>query len=95
MQQSFMGDKVLGFQQIVGLAVSTGLTLPAGTESADVQVIAQAVSWRGDAIAPTAVIGMQIPAGTTITFDCSQSLAQLRFIELVASATLNITYYGR
>lgn len=83
----------LAYQQIVGLAASTALTVPDGTAFAEVSVSGQSVRWRADGTTPTAAIGMPLPVGTTRQFFLS-SLALIRFIETAASATLDITYFG-
>jgi hypothetical protein len=81
----------LGFQQITSLSASTGLTPPAGAALALIVPSVQAVSWRDDGTAPTAAIGMLLPVGVQLSY--SGNLAAIRFIEVTASATLNISYY--
>ena len=94
MQQGFMAEKVLGYQQIgAGIAAAAGFTLPAGTEFVEVTVGAQAVRWRADGTDPTAAIGMPLAVGATKIFT-TQQLSLVKFIEQVAGAVLDITYYG-
>ena len=88
-----------GYQQIVGLAASTALIIPAaGAVPASQQgptrciVIAetQAVRWRDDGNAPTATIGYPLAVGAELKYD--GDLRRIRFIEQVATATLNVVY---
>lgn len=83
----------LAYQQIVGVAAATSLTVPDGTVFAEVNVSGQPVRWRIDGPNPTAAIGMPLPVGASKIFFV-QSLASLVFIETAASATLDITYFG-
>ena len=90
----------LGYQQITSLSAATGLTVP----SKDVQGLAckpsiamitpetQAVRWRDDDTDPTASVGMPLAAGTTLQYD--GDLTKIKFIEQVAGAKLNISYYA-
>ena len=88
-----------GYQQIVGLAAATALTVPApGVIPASQQsptrciVIAetQAVRWRDDGVAPTATVGYPLAVGAELKYD--GDLRRLRFIEQVATATINVNY---
>jgi len=81
----------LGYQQIVGLAVSTALTVPATAIYALIQTETKSVRFRDDGVAPTAAVGMPLLVG--VQFFYEGSLAAIRFIETSASATLNISYY--
>lgn len=92
--------KPLGYQQITSLSSAVGLTIPAPTAAnngmvatyAVIQAEAQAVRWRDDGTNPTTSIGMTIPSGGEL--DYSGDLGAIKFIEVTASAKLNITYYG-
>ena len=88
-----MSARALGYQQIVGLAASTALTVPAGTSYALVIAEAQAVRWRDDGTAPTASVGMPLAVGVEEKFS-SSSFASLRFIQQTATANLNVAYYS-
>lgn len=89
-----------GYQQITTLSSSTALTVP----TVDVNGLAckpamalitaetQAVRWRDDGTAPTASVGMPLAAGVTLQYD--GDLTQIRFIEQLAGARLNVTYYA-
>ena len=90
----------LGYQQIVGLAASTALTVPTRNPVtgervqptlALIVVEGQSVRWRDDGTAPTASVGMPILANNTLSYD--GNLQDIRFIQTAATATLNITYY--
>ena len=83
----------LGHQQITSLSSSTALTVPAGTQMALVQAESQNVRWRDDGTDPTATVGMILMAGATIEYDAAQ-LSVVEFIEVAASAKLNVSYYG-
>lgn len=90
----------IGYQQITSLTASTALTVP--TQDANglfvkptIAVItpeSQAVRWRDDGPAPTASVGMPLAAGVTLQYD--GDLKQIRFIEQLSGAKLNITYYA-
>ena len=83
----------LGYQQITSLSSATTLTIPAGTQLALVQAQSQSVRWRDDGTNPTATVGMLLAAGATLEYD-GDALGVISFIEMAASATLNISYYG-
>ena len=81
----------LGFQQIVGAATSTALTVPTGATFAIIQPVAQAIAWRDDGVAPTATVGMLVPADGELLYD--GTLATFRLIQVAATATINVSYY--
>lgn len=82
-----------GYQQIVGMAASTALTVPATSTYCVVQCETQAVRWRDDGTAPTATVGMPLATGVQIVFGGAAEIAAVRFIQQTATATLNISYY--
>lgn len=90
----------MGYQQITNLTGSTALTVPqrdlnglVGTPRiAIITPEGQAVRWRDDGVAPSATVGMPLAAGVTLQYD--GDLTQIRFIEQVGGAKLNITYYS-
>ena len=90
---------ILGYQQIVGLAASTGLTVPQRdtnglVSSPTVAIIVpetQAVRWRDDGVAPTATVGMPLGVGAVLMYD--GDLSRIRFFQQAATATLNVSYY--
>jgi len=81
-----------GFQQITGLNTVKGLTVPDGARMCRIEAKTQAVSWRDDGTNPTASIGMTLAAGAGIDYD--GELTKIRFIEVTASAVLNVSYYA-
>ena len=81
----------LGYQQIVGLASSTALTVPGGATYALISMEGAMARWRDDGVAPTGSIGMPINSGPVERF--SGDLAALRFITTGGSATLNASFY--
>ena len=90
----------MGYQQIVGAAASTALTVPkvdpvTGLAAMPTHAIivceSQPVRWRDDGVAPTAAIGMPLSVGTVFVYD--GDLTRLRFIQQAATATINVAYY--
>jgi hypothetical protein len=82
----------LGYQQITSLSASTALTPPRGATRALIAPLTQTVRWRDDGVAPTASIGMPVAAGTYLSYD--GDLNRILFIQVSASAELNISYYA-
>lgn len=90
----------MGYQQITSLGTSTGLTVPSTTRDglrtvptfALIIAETQGVRWRDDLTAPTASVGMPLPVGIPLQYD--GNLSNIRFIEQVAGAKLNISYYS-
>jgi len=89
----------MGYQQIVGAAAATALTIPTrdnnGTSAipttAVIIVEGQAVRYRDDGTNPTAAVGMPISIGTVFFYD--GDLSRIRFIQVAATATINVSYY--
>ena len=86
------GLSALGFQQITSLASSTALTVPGGATLAVIQAEGADVRWRDDGTAPTATVGMLLPAGAELRY--TGALAALRLIQASAGATVNVSYYA-
>jgi hypothetical protein len=82
----------LGYQQITSLSSAQALTVPRDATRALIAPLTQTVRWRDDGVAPTASVGMPAAAGTYLSYD--GDLNRIRFIEVSASAELNITYYA-
>jgi hypothetical protein len=90
----------LGYQQITSLSSATGLTVPSVDLNGlscrpSIAIIVsetQAVRWRDDDVNPTASIGMPLAAGVTLQYD--GDLTKIKFIEQLASAKLNVSYYA-
>lgn len=82
-----------GYQQITSLTAATALTVPTGARLAMIVAETQDVRWRDDGTNPTASVGMPIStadAGYWYTGD----LSAIKFIEQVAGAKLNVSYYS-
>ena len=84
--------KPLGYEQVTGLSAAKTLTVPADTRIALIQPETQNVRWRDDGTDPTATIGMIITANSLLIYD--GNLATMKFIEVVAGAKLNVSYYS-
>lgn len=90
----------LGYEQVATLTTATGLNVPQKDTSglvgsprlAIITPEGQAVRWRDDGVAPTAGVGMPLAAGVTLQYD--GDLNKIKFIEQVAGAKLNISYYA-
>lgn len=82
----------LGYQQITSLAAAVGLTVPKGATWAIISCETQAVRYMADGTTPTAAVGQPLPVNTDLPF--SGDLTRVKFIEQVASAKLNVTYFG-
>ncbi len=82
----------LGYQQITSLSSSTALTVPAGATLALIVPETQNVRWRDDGVAPTASVGMLVPANSSMSYD--GDLKAIRFIAATSGAILNVSYYA-
>jgi hypothetical protein len=90
----------LGYQQITTLSSATSLTVPdkdvnglsCRPSIALITPEGQAVRWRDDNVNPSATVGMPLAVGVTLQYD--GDLTQIKFIEQVAGAKLNISYYS-
>lgn len=90
----------LGYQQITSLGSAQALTVPQRDPGglackatlALITPLTQSVRWRDDGVAPTASVGMPLAAGVTLQYD--GDLNRIRFIQITASAELNICYYA-
>jgi hypothetical protein len=50
------------------------------------------VRWRDDGTDPTTTVGMNLAAGASLDYE--GQLAAIKFIEVTASAKLNVAYFG-
>ena len=83
----------LGYEQITNLSAAVGFaSVPTGATFAYVEVEGANVRWRDDGTNPTASVGMPVYAGSAPTL-FSGDLAALKFIQVVATATLNVSFY--
>ena len=87
------GLTAMGFEQITSLSSSAALTVPSGATIAVVQADVADVRWRPDGAttAPTASVGMLLPAGAERVFD--GGLSAVRFIQTASGAVVNVSYY--
>ncbi len=86
----------LGYQQLTSLATAAALTVPAGASTAEIEcdsVSAVGVRFRDDGTAPTATVGMELLPGASFFY--TGDLTKLQFIQVSASAKLNVSYYSR
>ena len=82
----------LGYQQITSLGSAVGLTVPSGATVALIEPETQSVRWRDDGTNPTASVGMMLAADDYIFY--TGYLENIKFIQVTASAKLNVSYYG-
>lgn len=90
----------IGYQQITSLSAAAGLTVPVVDKNGNKQqptfalIIAEGkdVRWRDDGTNPTASVGMPLAVGVPLQYD--GDLTGIKFIEVAASAKLNISYYA-
>lgn len=80
-----------GYEQIAP-STATSLTVPGGATMALIQAVTQNVRWRDDGPSPTASVGMRISAGEEFWY--IGDIDAIKFIEEVASAELNVSYYS-
>lgn len=80
-------------QHNLAIVSSTALTIPIGSLQAVVCVSGNAVKYTYDGTTtPTALIGMPLANGQCIQFSGATVLANLRFIQTAATATLDVSY---
>ncbi len=82
-----------GYEQITSLGSAVGLAaIPAGgAKMALIQAEAQNIRWRDDGTNPTTSVGMILVANDTLLY--SGTLSAIKFIEVTATAKINVTYY--
>ena len=93
-QRDYMVDAKLvplGYQQITSLDSAVGLSPPPNARVCIIQAVIQNIRWRDDGTVPTNGIGMVLAAGLDMLY--TGNLAKIQFIEVSASAELNISYY--
>lgn len=81
----------MGYQQLTSVSTATGLTVPPGATMALIVPENQSVRWRDDGTNPTAGVGMLLPVNSSLNYD--GDLQRIKFIEILASAKVNISYY--
>ena len=84
----------INYEQITSLSAAKGLTAATydGATYAVIQAETQDVRWRDDGTAPTTSVGMLLSAGQQIAY--YGDLSAIKFIEVTASAKLNVSYYS-
>lgn len=90
----------LSAAKLLTAAPATGYTMPTTDPSATgrrpnfvlLQAETQNVRWRDDGTAPTASVGMILIAGDA-PYPYDGDLSKIQFIEVTASAKLNVSYY--
>lgn len=81
-----------GYVQVTSLSSAVGLgTIPNGTKLTLIQPESQDVRWRDDGTNPSTSVGMVLSAGTTLVYNGNP--AAIKFIEVAASAKLNVAFY--
>lgn len=84
-----------GYQQITGLAAVQGLTAPTTRGEVNAAIIRPSsgtVRWRDDGTNPDATHGMVL-ASTDSPLEYTGDLSAIKFIEVVATAILEVFYY--
>lgn len=95
MQMLQIYERPLGYQQITNLSAAVGLTVPPGTKLILIQPEGQAVRWRDDGTAPTATVGYPLTIGSELRYTgWARAHPNMKIIEQVAGAKLNVLYYG-
>lgn len=82
----------LGDEQITSLSAAVGLTVPRHATFCLLQAETQNIRWRDSGSDPTAAVGHILYAGD-IGFWYNANLSAIKFIEVSASAKLNVSYY--
>lgn len=81
-----------GYQQITSLSSATLLSVPSGSTLAVIEAESQAVRWRDDGTNPTSSVGHVLNPGDVYVY--RGNLGGIKFIEVAASAKLNVSYYA-
>lgn len=80
------------YEQITSLNTAKGLTSPpSGATMVMIQPETQSIRWRDDGTNPTSAVGMIVAAGDILFY--TGNFADIKFIEVSASAKINVTYY--
>ena len=88
--QSYM--EPISYEQLTSLVAAAGLaSIPAGATMAMIQPEAQNVRFRDDGVDPTAAAGMIVVANDVLFY--TGNLSAIKFIQVSASAKINVTYY--
>ena len=94
MEQNYRGERALGYQQLtIDATTSQALTIPAGTTLILISPETQAIRIRDDGTNPTASVGYPVPTGAEMRYSAG-NMAAIKIIGQVASAVVNVLYYG-
>lgn len=94
MQSNYRAETDLGYVQLTNLSGPAAMpTIPAGCVLATIIPENQNIRWRSDGTNPTASVGYPMYVGSELTYTAAQ-LSKMVFIEMAASATLNIYFWG-
>jgi hypothetical protein len=80
-----------GFEQVAVLTAAVGITPVQLSKLAMIQAEGQNVRWRDDGTNPTPTVGMILVANDVLIY--SGTLSSIKFIEVTATAKINVTYY--
>jgi len=86
-----VGGSPRGYEQVTGLSVVKMLTVPASAGRAQIAVSGQGVRYRDDGVDPDGTTGFPLAAGTEFVY--AGNIRNLRFIQVAASAVLDVLYY--
>ena len=78
-------------QYALAVNTATNLTPPTGATIAEICVEGQAIRYRDDGTAPTASVGIPVPASSC--FQYAVGLSGIQFIGQTSGATLDVSYY--
>lgn len=81
------GRVVIGYRQMSSVTTATVCPLAHGKQ-VHFQAEAQSIRYRLDGVAPTAAIGVLVPAGESVCF--TGDLTKLQFIEVATGAKINL-----
>lgn len=81
----------ISYSQLTSLSAATALTVPSDCHAVLIQAETQNVRWRDDGTDPTASVGMLLYAGDFLWYNGVPG--SLKFIQVSASAKLNVTFY--
>lgn len=87
------GPKAFAHAQRADLAAAKTIAVPPGAASVLLQAAGQAVRFTLDTTAPTAVRGIRIAAGASMTVPCFGATSII-VIEEAATATLDHQFFG-
>jgi len=79
-----------GYHQITDVSAAVGIFAQAA-RWALIQAVGQNVRWRDDGTDPTTTVGMILYAGQTLRYN--GDVRMVKFIEVAASAELNVALY--